>query len=269
MDALLKYLNKATDITETDFSNKDVGFVNVFVSTNVGFVREHNEDNYFVICTSEIKTNDLIGKLKTASLTQITDFISTVGPLVTTNFKTSEISRLGTSAIEYLNYPITEFRLPTDDNVRNETYDKKMVLVINDIAKAKKDLLNFIYEDEEMAQKEASKVKIQPTENYSTKQNNAAAPIASAIPQEKKSAATPPSAADSNRSYQSEKSKQTTKPSAESSVRSSQSSSTGENPKSSSGTTSNNSTSSSKSTSNTESSAKSLNPAQKSSSAPK
>ncbi len=47
MDALLKYLNKATDITETDFSNKDVGFVNVFVSTNVGFVREHNEDNYF------------------------------------------------------------------------------------------------------------------------------------------------------------------------------------------------------------------------------
>ena len=211
----------------------------------------------------------IIGKLKTASLTQITDFISTVGPLVTTNFKTSEISRLGTSAIEYLNYPITEFRLPTDDNVRNETYDKKMVLVINDIAKAKKDLLNFIYEDEEMAQKEASKVKIQPTENYSTKQNNAAAPIASAIPQEKKSAATPPSAADSNRSYQSEKSKQTTKPSAESSVRSSQSSSTGENPTSSSGITSNNSTSSSKSTSNTESSAKSLNPAQKSSSAPK
>ena len=210
----------------------------------------------------------IIGKLKTASLTQITDFISAVGPLVTTNFKTSEISRLGTSAIEYLNYPITEFRLPTDDNVRNETYDKKMVLVINDIAKAKKDLLNFIYEDEEMAQKEASKVKIQPTENSTIKQNVTGS-TASVIQQEKKSAATPPSAADSNRSYQSEKSKQATKPSAESSVKSSQSSSTSENSTFHSGTTSNNSNSSSKSTSNTESSTKSLDSTQKSSSAPK
>ena len=91
----------------------------------------------------------VVGKLKTANIAQITDLISKIGPMVTTDFKTAEISRLATKSLTYLNYPLEEFRLPTDDNVRNETYSQKMVLVINDMSKAKKDLLNFIYETDQ------------------------------------------------------------------------------------------------------------------------
>ena len=90
----------------------------------------------------------VVEKLKTANIAQITELISTLGPLVTTNYKTSEISRIAAHALTYLNYPVEEFRLPTDDNVRDEIYSQKMVLVINDPAKAKNDLHKFIYETE-------------------------------------------------------------------------------------------------------------------------
>lgn len=88
----------------------------------------------------------VINKMKTANVAQITEIISKIGPMVTTNFKTPEISRLVTSSLTFLNYTLEEFRLPTDDNVRNETYDQKMVLVINDMSKAKSELFQFIYE---------------------------------------------------------------------------------------------------------------------------
>jgi len=47
MDSLLKYLKKTSDITEPLATDNEINSVNVFVSTNVGFIREHNEDNYF------------------------------------------------------------------------------------------------------------------------------------------------------------------------------------------------------------------------------
>ena len=191
----------------------------------------------------------IIEKLKTANIAQITDFISAVGPLVTTNFKTAEISRLSASAPEYLNYTMEEFRLPTNDNVRGETYDKKMVLVINDIAKAKKDLLNFIYEDEEMAQKEAGKIKTQSSTQ--TKSNSTASNASSS---QSKNSTAKSSSASSNRSYQSQKSKQqATTPSTENSSNSSQSAPSTESSKSSS----NNSSKSTSSTKNDSSTKKS------------
>lgn len=88
----------------------------------------------------------LVGQMKSANIAQITEALAQIGPLVTTNFKTNEVSRMATHAMTYLKYPVEEFRLPTDDNVRNETYSGKMVLVINNTAKAKQDIYNFIYE---------------------------------------------------------------------------------------------------------------------------
>lgn len=90
----------------------------------------------------------VVTKMKTANIAQITELIAKIGPLVTTNFKSSEISRMATHSMTYLKYDVEEFRLPTDDNVRNETYSGKMVLVINNTAKAKQDIYNFIYETE-------------------------------------------------------------------------------------------------------------------------
>ncbi len=99
----------------------------------------------------------VISQLKTANAAQITEIITTIGPMVTTNFKTSEISRLATGSMTYLNYPLEEFRLPTNDNVRDETYSQKMVLVINDMAKAQSDLSQFIYEKSMEKTSETSK----------------------------------------------------------------------------------------------------------------
>lgn len=89
----------------------------------------------------------VVSKLKQANIGQITELLTIVGPMITTNFKTSEISRLATKSLTYLNYDVEEFRLPTDDNVRDETFSQKMVLVIKDLDKAKSDLSNFIYEN--------------------------------------------------------------------------------------------------------------------------
>ena len=88
--------------------------------------------------------------LKKSNVAKITEMVTTLAPFITTNFKTSEISRLVANCMVYLSYPLEEFRIPTDNNVRDATYDQKMVLVINDIAKAKSDIKTFIYEDSEL-----------------------------------------------------------------------------------------------------------------------
>lgn len=93
----------------------------------------------------------IVDKLRSANLKQITELIPTIAPLITTNFKTSEISRLATNSLNYLKYDLEEFRLPTNDNVKNETISQKMVLVIPDIAKARYDFLKFVYESEDIA----------------------------------------------------------------------------------------------------------------------
>ncbi len=115
----------------------------------------------------------VVSQLKTANLGQITDLISKIGPMVTTNFKTSEISRLAPKSLQYLNYPMEEFRLPTNDNVRNETISQKMVLVINDMAKAKSDLLKFIYEEDlDKSKTNSNATETGPTAGTKTTQTN-------------------------------------------------------------------------------------------------
>ncbi len=89
-----------------------------------------------------------INKLKKTNLLQITKIVSDIAPMVTTNLKTSEITKLSSNALTYLNFETQQFRIPTNDNVKSETIDHKMVLVISDLNKAKQDLSKFIYEKE-------------------------------------------------------------------------------------------------------------------------
>lgn len=84
-------------------------------------------------------------KGKTLNIAQVTQLASTIFPMVTTNFKVSEITRMASKALTYLNFPVLQFRIPTDENVRDEIIDSKMVLVINDMKKARNDLQEFIY----------------------------------------------------------------------------------------------------------------------------
>ncbi|MDR1627685.1 MAG: LCP family protein [Oscillospiraceae bacterium] len=85
-----------------------------------------------------------INKLKQANLLQLTKIVSDIAPMVTTNFKTSEITQLSSNALTYLDFETEQFRIPSDDNVESKTIDQKMVLVIKDLGKAKKDLRKFL-----------------------------------------------------------------------------------------------------------------------------
>jgi LCP family protein required for cell wall assembly len=87
-----------------------------------------------------------INELKRANLLQFTKIVSDIAPMVTTNFKISEITKLSGNASTYLDFETEQFRIPSDDNVESKTIDQKMVLVIKDLGKAKKDLDEFIYE---------------------------------------------------------------------------------------------------------------------------
>ncbi len=89
----------------------------------------------------------VLKQMKNSNVAKITEIISAAAPLVTTNFKQEEIAKMAVKSTNYLNYPVSEFRLPTDDNVQNKTISGKMVLV-TDKSKAKKDILKFIYENE-------------------------------------------------------------------------------------------------------------------------
>lgn len=90
----------------------------------------------------------IFNKCKSLNLGQVSKLIATILPMITTNFKSSEITGLATNALTYFKFNVAQFRLPTDDNVKDETINHKMVLVINDIAKAKRDINQFIYENQ-------------------------------------------------------------------------------------------------------------------------
>lgn len=157
----------------------------------------------------------IINKMKNANLKQITELIPAIAPLITTNFKTSEISRLATNSLNYLKYDLEEFRLPTNDNVKNETISQKMVLVIPDIAKARYDFLKFIYESEDIAGN-ASNSALKNSNSKKTSQSSAATKKAENSKQDTQSSATnksktepkksSESSGEKNRSYQSTKS---------------------------------------------------------------
>ena len=89
-----------------------------------------------------------IDKLKGANLLQITKIVSDVAPMVRTNLKTSEITKLSKNALKYLNFETEQFRIPTNDNVKGQMISGKSVLVISNMNKAKKDLNKFIYEND-------------------------------------------------------------------------------------------------------------------------
>lgn len=86
-------------------------------------------------------------KAKTLNIAQIPKLISTIAPMVTTNFRPSEIARLASNSPQYVKFNVEQFRLPTDDNVKSETIDHKMVLVIGSLKKAREDIFSFIYEE--------------------------------------------------------------------------------------------------------------------------
>lgn len=90
-----------------------------------------------------------INELKSsANPVQLVQIANQVMPSVSTDLTTSEIYSLAMNVMKYKDYPIEQFRLPSDNNVSEEKITGwGSVLVIDDMKKARADLQAFIYGD--------------------------------------------------------------------------------------------------------------------------
>ena len=88
----------------------------------------------------------IIKKMGSSSLAEILKVINEIGPNIKTNFRPNEIIAMAKNSKKYLKYEIEQFRLPTDNNVRNASINGMAVLTIPNIKKARFDLARFLYE---------------------------------------------------------------------------------------------------------------------------
>ena len=92
-----------------------------------------------------------ISQFKSADIWQIREILVDILPMVTTNITQNEMMSLAANALKYMNYPMSQFRVPTSDNFSYTDMYKygvtMSVLTINDMTQARKDLASFIYED--------------------------------------------------------------------------------------------------------------------------
>lgn len=58
----------------------------------------------------------LISEFKNASFTELVSIVDSIGPMITTNFKSNEIASLMTSALSILNYPMYQFHIPIGED---------------------------------------------------------------------------------------------------------------------------------------------------------
>ncbi len=90
----------------------------------------------------------IINEFKTASLPQLTSIVSEVGPMITTNFKKSEITSLLSNSLTYLNYPVSQRGAPE----RSECYDDysdegQSILKVTDWTDLRNKIATYIYEE--------------------------------------------------------------------------------------------------------------------------
>ncbi len=93
--------------------------------------------------------SQLVNKFKsTTDISTIVNLMKEFLPAVTTNITVDEMTSLAKNSLKYMNYPSSQFRLPTDDNYYGSRDNKwGSVLNIKDMEKAREDLARFIYEE--------------------------------------------------------------------------------------------------------------------------
>lgn len=94
----------------------------------------------------------IANKLKSFNIGAINSMMNEVLPLVTTNMDKNAVIQLASDSLTYMNYPISQTRLPEDS-----TYQEKIVTInsytnnavlLPDVQTNKQNLEKFIYEDE-------------------------------------------------------------------------------------------------------------------------
>jgi LCP family protein required for cell wall assembly len=93
----------------------------------------------------------MLDKFKGASVGQMRSVLAEVMPKITTDITVNEMIGLTMNGPKYLGYAREEFRLPTQNNFEFHTFYpngvRADVLTIPDMEQARRDLLNFVYED--------------------------------------------------------------------------------------------------------------------------
>lgn len=96
--------------------------------------------------------SSLVDKLKSSSLFQINSILSDTLNLVTTNMTKNEIVSLASHSLTYLNYPVSQHRVPADGEYKaGNVYIGKStrpsdVLIVN-LDKCRESLTKFLYEN--------------------------------------------------------------------------------------------------------------------------
>lgn len=90
----------------------------------------------------------VITNLQDASLSEIVQIVNSVGPMVTTNLKKTEIQSLVANAMTYLNYDIEQCSMPSDGTWSYGYNNAGSVILVNDWYQARRDLATFIYEEQ-------------------------------------------------------------------------------------------------------------------------
>ncbi|GMB10792.1 MAG: LytR family transcriptional regulator [Candidatus Improbicoccus devescovinae] len=86
----------------------------------------------------------LIQKIKKNSIKNNSSLFINLLKYVRSDYKINEILNLLKALSTSSDYEISDFRLPTNDNVKNSVIDFKMVLEIPNLQKARKDIVEFI-----------------------------------------------------------------------------------------------------------------------------
>lgn len=91
--------------------------------------------------------NAVMEDMKSASIPQLIQIVSEIGPMITTNLTKSEITTLVMNALTYLSYDMVETTVPNNYWGYETTSDGQSIIQIYDFDAARKELAVFLYEE--------------------------------------------------------------------------------------------------------------------------
>lgn len=90
----------------------------------------------------------LVNKLKSASLSTIYGALADTLNLVSTNLSKDEIVTMASHSLTYLNYPLTQDRIPGDNQFHSETISGAGDSLVPNLDACRKNISSFIYEND-------------------------------------------------------------------------------------------------------------------------
>lgn len=91
---------------------------------------------------------NLVAELKGSSITTIYGILSDTLNLVTTNMTKDEILAMASHSLTYLKYPVTQNRIPADNEYESQKIAGIGDSLVPDLSACKKNISSFIYEDD-------------------------------------------------------------------------------------------------------------------------